>query len=199
MKIATFIVYLRLLIIITSTQKSQAQCPNGYSQIIVNIIPDNYPNETSWDIRDTANNIVASGTINCDTLCYLTGQLLYFTIYDSYGDGIGYGSYSVYLDGNLVVSGGQFTTSQTTVFNYPPGIISAEIINTYQQLMNHCNNTAPLTPSQINALTDTIHKYHFYLAENLQEISAAFNLIDCYDTNTGPLFINPNYSLGIKF
>ncbi len=192
------IIYSRLLlcslILIGATQRLQAQCSIGYSQIIVNIIPDTYPNETSWDIRDTANTIVASGTTNNDTLCYLTGDILHFTIYDSYGDGMccayGNGSYNVYIDGNLVASGGQFAFNETTFFNYPPGLINSTLINAYQQLMDHCNNITLLSPVQINSLADSIHQNHFYLADTLSVISAAFDLINCYETNTGPLFLN---------
>ena len=193
MKIFTSVLLVFSLIIIGVPQKAQAQCTTGYSQIIVHIVPDTYPNETSWDIRDTANTIIASGTINDDTLCYPTGDLLHFTIYDSYGDGIccgyGKGSYEVYLDGNLVASGGAFPYEETTYFNYPPGLISAKLVNAYQQLMDHCNNTALLSPAQLNALADSIHQYHFYLADNLPVISAAFDLINCYDANTGPMFL----------
>ncbi|MDZ4679930.1 MAG: M60 family metallopeptidase [Saprospiraceae bacterium] len=183
------------LIIISATQYSQAQCPIGYSQIIVNIIPDTYPNETSWDIKDTANTIIASGTTNNDTICYPTSNLLYFTIYDSYGDGIccgafGDGSYNVYLDGNLVASGGQFTFSETTTFNYPPGVISAILINDFQQLMDHCNNTTLLSAAQINSLAANIHQYHLFIADDLPVITSAFALINCYEANTGPIFLN---------
>lgn len=104
--------------------------------------------------------------------------------------GYGNGSYEVYLDGNLVASGGAFAFSETTVFNYPPGAISATLINTYQQLMDHCNNVALLSPAQINSLVDSIHKNHYYLADTLPVISAAFDLINCYETNTGPIFLN---------
>jgi hypothetical protein len=194
MKIVSSILLVCSLIIIGTTQKSQAQCSTGYSQVIVNIVPDNYPNETSWDIKDTANTIIASGTTNNDTLCYLTGILLHFTIYDSYGDGMccgwGNGFYNVYIDGNLVASGGQFTFSETTTFNYPPGAISSMLINDFQQLMDHCNNITQLSPAQINSLADTIHQYHLYLADDLPVISAAFDLINCYETNTGPIFLN---------
>ncbi len=194
MKIVSSILLVCSLIIIGATQKSQAQCSTGYSQIIVNIIPDNYPNETSWDIKDTANTIIANGTTNNDTLCYLTGKLLHFTIYDSYGDGMccayGNGSYNVYIDGSLIASGGEFTFNETTFFNYPPGYISTTLINAYQQLMDHCNNTTLLSPAQINSLAANIHQNHFYLADTLPVISAAFDLINCYETNTGPVFLN---------
>ncbi len=194
MKIVSSILLMCSLIIIVATQKSQAQCSSGYSQIIVSIIPDTYPNETSWDIKDTANTIIASGTINNDTLCYLTGNLLHFTIYDSYGDGIccsyGNGSYNVYVDGNLAASGGQFAFSETTTINYPPGAISAMLISYFQQLLDHCNNITLLTPAQINSLADSIDQYHLFLADDLQVIIAAFDLINCYETNTGPIFQN---------
>ena len=88
MKIVASILLVCSLIIISATHKSQAQCSTGYSQIIVNIIPDNYPAETSWDIKDASNSIIASGTTNGYTLCSLTGKSLHFTIYDSYGDGM---------------------------------------------------------------------------------------------------------------
>ena len=169
MKIISSISLVCSLIIFGTTQKSQAQCSIGYSQIIVNIIPDTYPNETSWDLKDTANTIIASGTTNDDTLCYLTGSILHFTIYDSYGDGMccgyGNGSYEVYIDGNLVASGGKFAFNETALFNYPPGLISSTLINTYQQLMDHCNNITPLSPSQINALAAIINQNQFYHAQ----------------------------------
>ncbi len=183
------------LTLIGATQKLQAQCTTGFSQIIVTIVPDSYPNETSWDIKDTTNTIIASGLINSDTLCYPTGSLLHFTIHDTYGDGIccggfGNGSYNVYLDGTLVASGGQFAFADTTFFNYPTGAFSSTLINDYQQLINYCNNTSVLSPAQINSIAADIQLNHFYMADNLPVISAAFNLINCYETNTGPLFLN---------
>ena len=194
MKIVSPFMLVCSLITLASTQKSQAQCSPGYVQIIVHIIPDDYPNETSWDLKDAANTIVASGTTNNDTLCYPTGDILHFTIYDSYGDGMccgyGDGSYNVYIDGLLIASGGKFTFDQTTYFNFPPGHITAKLLTAYQQLMNHCNNITLLSPAQLNALADSIHQYHFYLADTLPVISAAFDLIDCYETTAGPMFLN---------
>jgi hypothetical protein len=202
MKLVTSILLVCSTIIIGATHKSQAQCPTGYSEIIVNINPDNYPNETSWDIKDTANTIISSGTINDDTLCYLTGNLLHFTIYDSYGDGMccgyGNGSYNVYIDGNLIAAGGEFTFEETTYFNYPPGFISAWLINAYEQLTDHCNDIAPLSPVQINSLADSIHLFHFYLADTIPVISAAFDLINCYETNSGPIFLNAQTTGGFS-
>lgn len=195
MKIVSSILLVCACIIMNASQYAQAQCPIGNSQIIVNIIPDTYPNETSWDIKDSSSSIIASGTTNNDTICYPTGNLLYFTIYDLYGDGIccggfGDGSYNVYVDGNLVASGGKFGFSETTTFNYPPGEISAILINDLQQLMEHCNNTTLLSATQINSLSADILQNHFYIADDLPVITTAFDLINCYEANSDPVFLN---------
>jgi hypothetical protein len=194
MKIISSISLVCSLIVISAPQKLQAQCEPGYSEIIVIIIADTYPNETSWNITDSENTTIASGTINSDTICFPTGNLLNFTIFDTYGDGMccgyGDGSYTIYVDSIMVATGGNFAFSETIPFNYPPGEISAILLDTYQQLLNHCNNITTLTPSEINALTDIVQQFHFYVAESLPAISAAFDLIDCYDDNMGPLFLN---------
>lgn len=91
---------------------------------------DNYPSETSWDIKDNAGTIVASGgpyggqpngsTINLPN-CLAAGCYT-LTMYDSYGDGIccgyGNGSYSLTLDsdGSVLASGGSYGSSDATNF-----------------------------------------------------------------------------------
>ena len=70
--------------------------PCTTNEITVPITLDNYPEETSWDIRDASNTIVASGgtygylpdgsTVVIDEC--LDNGCYDFTIYDSYGDGI---------------------------------------------------------------------------------------------------------------
>ena len=99
------------------------------NEITITIILDNYPEETSWDIQDDNNNVVASGgtygylpdgsTVTVD-VC-LNDGCYDFTIYDSYGDGIccgyGNGSYEVTdANNNVLASGGQFGSSETTNF-----------------------------------------------------------------------------------
>ncbi|MCO6487981.1 MAG: T9SS type A sorting domain-containing protein [Phaeodactylibacter sp.] len=94
------------------------------------IVLDNYPEETSWEVRDAGNNIVASGgtyganpdgSTVVEELCLPDG-CYDFIIYDSYGDGIccayGSGSYSLTddSDGSTLASGGSFGSSETTNF-----------------------------------------------------------------------------------
>jgi len=94
----------------------------------VSITFDNYPEETSWQITNSAGSVVASGgtygsqadgsTLSID-VCLVDG-CYDFTINDAYGDGIccayGSGSYSVTNNGNSLASGGSFTSSETTNF-----------------------------------------------------------------------------------
>ncbi len=106
----------------TSTFTFNAISGNA-STFSVNVILDDYPEETSWDIQDNAGNVIATGdsytggTVNVD-VCVAPG-CYEFTLYDSYGDGIccafGTGSYEVInSNGAVVAAGGEFFDSETT-------------------------------------------------------------------------------------
>lgn len=73
-----------------------AQGPPNCVNSSVHIYLDQYMSETSWDIKDTAGNILASdgpyySAVNYQSIivpvCLPPGNLI-FTIYDSYGDGL---------------------------------------------------------------------------------------------------------------
>jgi len=96
------------------------------NEVTVTINFDNYPEETSWQLTNSAGTVVASGgtyggqadgsTLSID-LCLVDG-CYDFTINDAYGDGIccayGSGSYTVTNNGNTLASGGAFGSSETT-------------------------------------------------------------------------------------
>jgi hypothetical protein len=98
------------------------------TSITVSITFDNYPEETSWNLKNSSGATVASGgtyasqadgsTLNI-SLCLPSG-CYDFTISDTYGDGIccsyGNGSYSITGPSGTLVSGSTFTTSATTNF-----------------------------------------------------------------------------------
>ncbi|MFN3917707.1 MAG: lysyl oxidase family protein [Flavobacteriales bacterium] len=100
-------------------------CTIGESEVTVQITPDNYPNEISWGITNPAGTTLASGNHLGNTFCFPSNQCLTFTIYDSFGDGIccayGIGSYSLIVDGITIATGGNYTFSESTSFNCPPG------------------------------------------------------------------------------
>jgi len=97
------------------------------TMVTVEIVPDNYGSETTWDLRDHTNTVILSGgpfdsltTMAVDSVM-VTGDGCYlFTIYDSFGDGIccsyGYGSYTVKLGSATIVSGGEFASQETKPF-----------------------------------------------------------------------------------
>jgi len=112
---------------------ASAQCSGALLPVIINITPDDYPQEISWTLQ-TGTTVVASGTSNSDTVCVEPGSCNTFRIFDSASDGIccdyGEGSYTVRFNGNLVASGGNYGVGQTNTFNCLPGFDcnSAEVI-----------------------------------------------------------------------
>jgi len=123
---STLLFVFALLLNAVSYSQTGSSCAAGESEIIIELIPDNYPNETSWVLY--ADNIeILTGLANGDTICVDSDACIQFTINDSYGDGIccayGIGSYAIYFDGQQVATGGEFTTSESHHFNCPPGSI----------------------------------------------------------------------------
>lgn len=116
-----------------SNDDATSSFASGTNTLTLTIVLDNYPEETTWDIRDGSNNILASGgpygnfpdgsTIQED-ICVPSG-CFDFTIYDSFGDGIccvyGFGSYELVEDasGSILASGGEFGSAETTNFCVP--------------------------------------------------------------------------------
>lgn len=102
----------------------------GCANVTVTITFDNYPEETSWTIKNAGGTTVASGgtygsqpdgsTITATT-CLPVGCNYTFTINDTYGDGIccsfGNGSYNVKnAAGTVLFSGASFTNSISHTF-----------------------------------------------------------------------------------
>ena len=101
-------------------------CIIGGSGVTLNLLTDNYPGETTWTLVDANGGAVASGgpyseiatqiqeVICVDEGCYT------FTLFDSFGDGVccgyGTGSYELLVQGEVVVSGGEFAESESTPF-----------------------------------------------------------------------------------
>lgn len=93
-----------------------AQCPPGQDFMEVLIVPDNYPQETSWELFDGGGTLVTSGTTNSWSGCVDTTECMEFIIYDTFGDGIccayGNGSYTIVINGDTVATGGAFTNQE---------------------------------------------------------------------------------------
>lgn len=111
----------------------------GPAPTVLQILTDNYPGETSWEIMDGNNNIVMSiaagdlagaGELYEWTLDNLDPGLYTFTIYDSFGDGIccayGEGFYRIVHGEQILAEGGAFATSESTVFEVSSGILMGD-------------------------------------------------------------------------
>ena len=99
----------------------------GTTDVTLTLTFDNYPEETSWQIK-SGSTVVASGgtygsqadgsTLNVNVT--LPDGCYDFVISDAYGDGMccsyGNGSYSLTAGSTVLASGGSFASSQTTNF-----------------------------------------------------------------------------------
>ena len=105
---------------------STASCTNN--EVILALQLDDYPEETSWEIVDVNGYTIASGgtydgqegELTTASVCLPDGCYDYI-IYDDYGDGIccdyGNGAYTLTdINGQVLASGGQFTSIETTNF-----------------------------------------------------------------------------------
>ncbi|MBS1570266.1 MAG: hypothetical protein JST45_12630, partial [Bacteroidetes bacterium] len=89
------------------------------NQVVVNINTDPYYTETSWEIRDGSNAVVASGaptqanSLNSDTVCLgsTPGPACYtLTLFDSFGDGITNGGWELRTTGGKLILRDNFDT-----------------------------------------------------------------------------------------
>ena len=133
-----------------SCQMPPANCVNGESNIIVTVIPDTYPGETSWDITDTNGTVLATspsygitGVPVVTETCIPDGTVIEFNLYDSFGDGM-CGSCYGGVDGTVLVQ----TLCGDTILAILPGNANfgTDTTTTY--------TVAPCTPNAIPGCMD---------------------------------------------
>ena len=78
-----------------SCQSPPANCANGESNIVVTVIPDTYPGETSWTITNSSGTVLAADSSYTITgvpviteVCITDGTVIDFNLYDAFGDGM---------------------------------------------------------------------------------------------------------------
>jgi hypothetical protein len=101
----------------------RAQCPAGFGQLGVQIIPDEWPYETTWNITNPeTNSLLAQGTETGDTICVPLNSCVLFQIFDSYGDGIyAPGGYWLSWNGTVVAQGNSFGSGTSHSIACQPG------------------------------------------------------------------------------
>ncbi len=112
---------------------SQIDCADNESVLVIDVMTDQYPQETSWILSaqgDSSFSVASSGyseqfTFHSDTICVPTDQCLEFYIADTFGDGIccsyGDGFYTLILNGDTILTGGDYGTGQSSSIACPPG------------------------------------------------------------------------------
>ena len=100
---------------------------NTDNQLRIEILTDNYPEETSWVLYQDGSLLasISQGSLNSQGTLYTwdyevpAGEYR-FVINDAYSDGIccgyGNGEYNLYLNDELIATGGQFGSSETVEF-----------------------------------------------------------------------------------
>ena len=90
-------------------QMPPANCVNGESNIVVTVIPDTYPGETSWEITDTNGTILETsppyqitGVPVITETCVPNGTTIVFNLMDGFGDGMAGTEYGG-VDGTALV------------------------------------------------------------------------------------------------
>ena len=58
------------------------------------------------------------------------------------------------------------------------------------QLTNHINKTSTLSTDQINRQSEILRKHIDLIGQTSNIISEAFELVTCYETTVGPLFVS---------
>jgi hypothetical protein len=114
----------------TTLDAAPGGCPNGMSEMVVSIIPDDYPTEISWEVRHQGA-LIGSGNVNGGSLCLPAEACVIFTIMDSYGDGMNPpGTYTVTINGEIMAQGGgDYGYSESTPMNCPPGFTCSDPID----------------------------------------------------------------------
>jgi len=124
--------YIFTYLLISLLSVSYSQCPAGQIQIKVVLTTDNYPLETSWQLKDKFGNVLLSNptltnsTTYTSTVCVSSATCLDFNITDTYGDGIccnyGTGSFQIFVNNVLQLNNnGQYGSSYNYYFNCAPG------------------------------------------------------------------------------
>ena len=92
-----------------SCQAPPANCITGESNIVITVMPDTYPGETSWEIADTTGTVLITSPSYSTTgvpviteVCIPDGIVIEFTMFDSFGDGM-CGSCYGGVDGGVIV------------------------------------------------------------------------------------------------
>ena len=116
---------------VVATVPLWGQCEEGENTLVVQIVTDGYPSETTWQVSADGEVLMEGGpygapnTLYQDTLCVALGEApcLEFELFDSFGDGLfDEGGYTLIWDDQTIAQGGgSFGNATGEVFACAPG------------------------------------------------------------------------------
>ncbi len=169
MRNSSFIFAVFSLIFLFSN-KSFANCGAGESELIIDITPDAFYLEITWQVNHyLTGNTLLTGNADGGTFCLPNDDCYDFTIFDLAGDGICceglQGEYSVYFNDELIITGGEYTSSEYSgSFGCPNGKSCSSALSVQEGFYS--------TP-----FAETFYEF-------TPEISGLYNISTCYSNNT---------------
>lgn len=117
-------VFVAICLLLLVCVNLHSQCLEEEAEVQIFISPDEYPQETFWNISSN-NEILVSGDVEGGVFCVPSAGCKVFNLFDTVGDGIccgyGIGSYSLIIDGDTLATGGEFADLEQVFFHCPTG------------------------------------------------------------------------------
>lgn len=136
-------------------------------QVTLELLTDNWAEETSWEFREVGGAIIDAGSYNesDDNTTFIEAfnvapeNCYEFEIFDSYGDGIccefGDGFYSLTADnGDVIINGGEFGGSEITEISIGEELSTSDaFLSTISLYPNPANNEITLSMANTNDIS----------------------------------------------
>ena len=181
------------------------------SLVTLNLVPDNYGSETTWDLKDASGYIVAEGgpytnnntsSLEIEIPISNSDECYTFTINDAYGDGIccgyGTGSYSITDDSaNVIFSGGEFGSTEATTFRVGESLGLDSFMDENLKIFPNPSNGIFIIKTTI---TNSSYKIHNLIGQTIKSgfINNGENSIDIRNSIDGIYFITIESENGEK-
>ena len=150
-------------------------------QITLELLTDDYAEETSWEFREIGGAVLDSGSYNqsddnttfIETFGVVQDNCYEFEIFDSFGDGIccefGEGFYTLTTDSaDVIIDGGEFSSSEITEISIGEELSTGDaFLNTIALYPNPANNEITLSIGDTNDISS--YRVYTTFGQLLQE------------------------------
>lgn len=186
---------------------SFAQCDVSEVEVRVEILTDNWGEETSWTLSDLLGNMILQGGQGgvynsfesySDSICVESNACLIFEIYDTWGDGI-YAPYGceVFVNDVIIYSGandiGNYASIDVNCWDACGILLSA-----LNDLQSHINQGIILNATVLTYIRNVFMLFGECLAESEFNILLAKSVVEDYDNGFGAIFTTPSTQYGFS-